>query len=86
MLLANDWRDIAIIMQHMTTKIKILRVVLPNIRLFRLLFLPRPVGEAVCFPVTFLPLLFWMIFVNRPQEKPPAPSVKIYTLRRTGGR
>lgn len=72
--------------QHMTTKIRILRVVLRNIRLFRLLFLPRLVKESACFPVTFLSLFFRMIFVNRPQEKPLAPSIRNSALCRTGGR
>ena len=80
MLLASDCRDMAIITQHITTKIKILSVVLRNIRPFRLLFLPRPVRETVCFPVTLLSLLFWIIFVNRLQEKPLAPSVRNNTL------
>ena len=68
MLLASDCRETAIIIQQTATKIKILNVVFCNIRLFRLRFTFLPARESACFPVTFLSLLFWIIFVNRQNQ------------------
>ena len=53
MFLAKDCRASAIIPQHTTTNTKILRVVLLNILLFRLLLAPR-LREPVPFLATFL--------------------------------
>ena len=60
--------------QHMTTKIRMLRVVFLNILLFRLRFIPRPPRESPCFPATFQSLLFLMIFVSRQNKSLLYPS------------
>ncbi len=53
MLSASECKERAIITQHTTTKIRILRVVFLNIRPFKLRFVPRLARESTCFFVTF---------------------------------
>ena len=65
MLLASDCMERAINTQHMTTKIRILRMVLLNILRFRLPLISRPARGLVRSFVTFRSLLIPMIFVYK---------------------
>jgi hypothetical protein len=63
----------AIITQHTITNIRIFSVVLRNILLFRFRFISRLARESAWFLVTFLSLLFLIIFVNWAEQKPLNP-------------
>ena len=66
MLFARDCIAAAMMTQHTTTSIRMLRVVLLRILRFRLFLLSRP-WESVFFPDTFHPLLLLKFLNSVPQ-------------------